>query len=70
MIDLLFGDKITVLKLPHRGISAARNAVIRHSHGDLSPAQWRPLIIEFDAWQADVAHKAALFEKRRKKMTA
>lgn len=33
---------------------------------DISPDIWSKLIPEFEVWQADVAHKAALFKNRRK----
>lgn len=43
-----FGEKITVLTLPHRGICATRNEAIRKSHGELIA-----LLDSDDIWEPD-----------------
>lgn len=40
----------------------ARQLVARH---DVSLESWQPLVAEFDAWYADVKHKAELYKNRR-----
>lgn len=43
-----FGDKITLLSLPHRGICATRNAAIANSHGEFIA-----LLDSDDVWEPD-----------------
>lgn len=52
--------------LVHYAPNSVELANKRVTSHDISPDTWGRLIPEFDAWQADVAHKAALFKNRRK----
>jgi len=51
------------------GYSPAKAQLARKlvGEGTIALADWSPLVPEFDAWYADVEHKAALYKVRREK---